>query len=123
MWKVTGSDSDFKLCGNGRARPPARVVELPDVEEGEKEQGGALDIAAWEGHVSGTLLALSMQEPPLPAMWFERCHVDQPRYQPALEQALLAREEGLMLDRGWQSKVYVPSDRSEGWLKNRKYES
>ena len=123
VWKVTGSDSDFKLCGNGRARPPARVVGLSDVEEGEKEQGGALDISAWEGHVSGTLLALSMQEPPLPAMCFERSHVDQPRYQPALEEALLAREEGLMLDRGWQSKVYVPSDRSEGWLKNRKYES
>ena len=44
-------------------------------------------------------------------------------FSPARRFALLAREEGLMLDRGWQSKVYVPSDRSEGWLKNRKYES
>ena len=127
MWKVSGSDSDFKPCGNGLSRPAARVIPLREVGDaevnGEEKRIEELDMAVWEGHVSGTLLAISMQNPPLPPMSFERYHVDQPRYQPALEEAFLARDEGLMLDRGWQSKVYVPGDRTESWLKNRKYEN
>ena len=127
VWKVSGSDSDFKRCGNGLFRPAARVIPLREVGDaevnGEENRIEELDMAVWEGHVSGTLLAISMQNPPLPPMSFERYHVDQPRYQPALEEAFLAREEGLMLDRGWQSKVYVPGDRTESWLKNRKYEN
>jgi hypothetical protein len=111
--------NDVKGTRGSRA---ASAPALEPEQEHELEEGH-FDTSAWEGHVKGTALGVSMTEPLLPPVCFERIPVEDPRLDEALAEASKARTEGFMLDRGWSSKCYVDSERDEGWTQNRKFAS